>query len=84
MRMRITVRFREPDVRLRVEAQDSADAEAFFRVLAGPGGTVAWSNHITDPQQKGVRITTRGGYPMALAEVEYLDPVRPIRDNPQA
>jgi hypothetical protein len=84
MKMMITIRFRAPDMKLKVDARDSADAEAFFRVLAGYGGRVDWANHLTDPQRKAVRLTDREGYPIALAEVEYLERVRPIRDDPRA
>jgi hypothetical protein len=84
MRMSINIRFRAPDMKLKVDARDSADAEAFFRVLAGYGGRVDWAKHLTDPQRKAVRITDREGYPIALAEVDHLDRVRPIRDSPQA
>lgn len=84
MRMTINIRFRAPSMMLKVDARDSADAEAFFRVLAGYRGRVQWTDSLVDPQRKAVQITDREGYPIALAEVQYLDRVRPLRDIPQA
>lgn len=84
MQIKIRIRFAGGGPTRIFTAKNPDDAEAFFRVLAGPGGSWAVSPHITEPGRKAVKVKDGADASVAIAETEQLGYSRPVRDNPQA
>jgi hypothetical protein len=82
-RIELNVRWAVLDVIQPFEAESRDDVNAFFRVLAGPGGSVSVSPHPFTEDKFGAMIADALGRPVAIVDITVIPPKRrPMREGP--
>ena len=75
-RIELNVRWAVVEVIQPFESDSRDDVNAFFRVLAGPGGTVSVSPHPFMENKFGAMIADAGNRPVAIVDMTVIPPKR--------